>query len=141
MYTIIIGGALLLVCIALSISLIHRKSRNKRNTLNTVRQRAEKRRLDRGFKNTSPTEDVYQKTYSLSDALSATEVNESANGYGPLDKEQKRVIAAIFDNKAQVQSSIDLRPLHGARWAHSVFGDFNRVAPLADHEVWASSTK
>jgi len=141
MYTIIIGGVLLSVCIALGISLVLRKKRNKRDALNAARERAEQRRLDRRFMNTTPVEDAYEKTYSLSDALSATEVNESANGYGPLDKEQKRVIAAIFDNRAQVQSSIDLRPLHGARWAHSVFGDFNRVAPLADHEVWASSTK
>lgn len=112
---------------------------SKSNMLAQVRERAEQRKLDRAFMDTEPVEDAYDRSYDLTLAMSAVEVDESANGYGMLDDEQKRIIAAIFEGQSQVPSSFDTRPVHGARTSHSVFGELNKVAPIPDKDIWSAS--
>lgn len=121
--------------------------RNKQHTpdanlLAQVRERAEQRKVDRAFANTTPAEDPYERAYDLSLAMSSTEVDESANGYGMLDEEQKRVIAAIFDGQSQVPSSFTTEAngiVNGSRWSQSVFGELNRVDPIPERDIWATS--
>lgn len=127
------------IALALGIFYFRNKQNASSDVIAQVRERAAQRKLDRAFMNTTPAEDPYDRAYDLSLAMSATEVDESANGYGMLDDEQKRVIAAIFDNHAQVPTSLDTRPVHGARWTHSVFGELNQLKPIDDKDIWATS--
>jgi len=139
----------LIVIISLSIvfGLCIAYFRNKRHTSNKellagVRERAEQRKLDRAFMNTAPIEDPYDRSYDLSLAMSATEVDESAIGYGTLDDEQKRVIAAIFDNHVAAPSSLTTAKtgiVQGARWSQSVFGELNQHSPVPDKDIWSTS--
>jgi len=111
---------------------------NPAENIARAKERAAERTNARAFADTEPEEDPYDRAYVLSNAMSAVEVDESANGYGMLDDEQKRVIAAIFDSNAQVPSSLDIRPVHGARWSQSVFGELNRVEPIPEKDIWST---
>lgn len=136
---ILIALAVSALAAVVGIMVLRNKSKSNEDIMAGVRERAEQRRQDRAFMNTTPVEDPYDRTYNLAAAMSAVEVDESANGYGQLDDEQKRVIAAIFDNQAQTASSLSLTSTHGARWNHSVFGDLNTVKPIRDKDIWSNS--
>jgi ABC-type Fe2+-enterobactin transport system substrate-binding protein len=136
--------AMVLVAIA-AIVLIHRKNSrlaDSTDILRGARERAKQRGLDKAFMDTEPIEDPYDRVYDLQLAMSVTEVDESANGYGMLDDEQKRVIAAIFDSQSQVPSSLTTEAtgiIRGARWSQSVFGEDNRIAPIREEDIWSTS--
>jgi len=130
------------IAIAIGISYFRNKQDRSSNILAAARERAEQRKLDRAFMNTTPIEDPYDRSYDLHLAMSATEVDESAIGYGTLDDEQKRVIAAIFDNHAAAPSSLTTAKtgiVQGSRWSQSVFGELNQIDPIADKDIWSTS--
>ena len=137
LFAALVLGAVILA--AFAILKLRRSATPRNDVVAQAKERARQRKLDRQFMDTQPEEDPYDRAYDLSLAMSATEVDESANGYGMLDDEQKRVIAAIFDNHAQVPTSLDTRPVHGARWSHSVFGELNQLDPIPDKDIWSMS--
>lgn len=142
MITFIVAVTSLLAVISAIAFSYTRNKAAKTDIMEGVRERAEQRRLDRAFMNTTPVEDPYERTYDLSSAMSAVEVDESANGYGELSDEQKRVIVAIFDNQAQVPTTLTASKLGivaGSRWSQSVFGELNQVDPIPEKDVWSNS--
>lgn len=143
MITLIVASVTALIIAAVAISYFRNKPSVKDSVLDGVRERAEQRRLDRAFKNTAPIEDPYNRPYNLAPDMSGLEVDESANGYGQLSEEQKRVIAAIFDNQAQVPSVFGEKNgvVSGSRWSHNVFGEHNQLKPLTDKDVWSNSRR
>ncbi len=140
--TIVIMALTAVIAILLAVSYFRNKTSPKEDIMAGVRERAEQRRMDRAFMNTTPLEDPYERTYDLNAAMSVVEVDESANGYGQLDEEQKRVIAAIFDGRAQVPTTLNsgkLGVVTGSRWTHSVFGELNQVEPIRERDIWSNS--
>lgn len=116
------------VLLAVVFLLRPKKSTTIDDVVAQAKDRSQQRKMDREFANTEPAQDPYDRVYELSLAMSAVEVDESANGYGMLDDEQRRVIAAIFDSQSQTPSSLSAaRVIRGARWTHSVFGEDNKV--------------
>jgi hypothetical protein len=140
--TIVIIALTAVIAIVLALAYFRNKTSPKEDIMAGVRERAEQRRMDRAFMNTTPLEDPYERIYDLNAAMSAVEVDESANGYGQLDEEQKRVIAAIFDSQAQVPTTLTASKLGvvaGSRWTHSVFGELNQLEPLREKDIWSNS--
>lgn len=138
----LIGLVAFIPVVMIVIVITNNRTRSSKDIMAGVRERIEQRRLDRAFMNTTPVEDPYERAYDLTAAMSAVEVDESANGYGQLDDEQKRVIAAIFDNRAQTPSTLTsskLGVVAGSRWTHSVFGELNQIEPIADKDIWSNS--
>ena len=112
---------------------------NPAENIARAKERAAERTNARAFADTEPEEDPYDRAYVLSNAMSVVEVDESANGYGMLDDEQKRVIAAIFDSQSQVPTSLDTRSIRGARWSQSVYGDHNQIDPIPEKDIWSTT--
>lgn len=140
--TIVIIALTAVIAIVLAISYFRNKTNSKEDIMAGVRERAEQRRMDRAFMNTTPVEDPYDRIYDLNAAMSVVEVDESASGYGQLDDEQKRVIAAIFDSQSQVPTTLassKLGVVAGSRWTHSVFGELNQLEPIHERDVWSNS--
>ena len=136
---LLLGAAVITLAVAVN---IRRKTAQTRERAEAAKARAEERMASRAFANTAPSEDPYARPYNLSDAMSVVEVDETANGYGMLSDEQKRIIAAIFDNSAQVPSSLVVDGVvRDSRWTRSVFGAHNQIDPLSDKDVWSTSRK
>jgi len=140
--TIVIIALTAVIAIVLAVAYFRNKTSPKEDIMAGVRERAEQRRLDRAFMNTTPIEDPYERVYNLVPDMSGVEVDESANGYGQLSNEQKRVIAAIFDSQSQVPTTLTASKLGvvaGSRWTHSVFGEHNQVEPIRERDIWSNS--
>lgn len=93
---------------------------------------------------TAPNEDPYNRVYNFSDDMSVVEVDETANGHGILDDEQRRIISTIFDNKAQVASEITTAQtgiVRGARDTYGISSKINQVDRVTENDIWAGSRK
>ncbi|HEY6435261.1 MAG TPA: hypothetical protein VIY47_01610 [Ignavibacteriaceae bacterium] len=139
---LLIGCSVLAVAGVLYLMFANKSAPIESNIVIEAKERSKQRAFERSFFDTEPVENPYDRSYDLSDALTSVEVDESANGYGMLDDEQKRVIAAIFDNQAVVPTTMNAEKngiVAGSRWSHSVFGELNRVEPINEKDIWASS--
>lgn len=132
---VLVGLAIALIAIR-----VHRKGVEAKANIKEARARAAERKTERAFLDTEPLEDPYDKMYNLKDAMSAVEVDESANGYGLLTDEQKRVISAIFDTGPVSSKTLTIDDGAGKnRWPGSVFSELNQVERISEKDIWSNS--
>ena len=99
-----------------------------------VRNRAEKRQIERAFADTESLNDPWNTSLDLSNAIRATEIDGRMDGYGDLTDEQKETINLIFDGYGMPIKKDESRhsgptamSAAGVPWAHSVFSKDNVV--------------